>query len=86
MSDLDYQEAELALSKMLAKASIDEKPAYRTREVIAIFDISEYTLKSLCDAYVPNTKHGIESYTFGRRRRIPHHAMVEYLARSSADD
>lgn len=66
---------------MLEAAGIPLQPAYKPREVQVILNMDDRTFRMLCDIWEPNRKtRGIESYYVSTHRRVPHHALVEYLA------
>lgn len=85
------------LSKMLGRAGVRERACYRVKDVAAALGVSVMTVRSMCDRWEPsateNGRHdGLECYVFNCsangpsskvERRIPHHALVEYLYRSN---
>jgi hypothetical protein len=84
--DLDFFEGRLV--SLLNTAEIRIAPFYSLSEVQRLLKVSATTLRTMCDAWEPSTVVGrrrdsIESYLFAGGRRIPHHALIEFLAETS---
>lgn len=81
---------ETMLGRMLKVANLSIKPSYQPMEVQRIFDISNTTFQKLCDDWEPphikgGSSTGLESYRIkGAHRRVPYHALIDYLERSSS--
>jgi len=76
--------SEETVAKLLKQAKINECVSYRPSQIMTLLNISQGTFRGLCNTYEPNTRHGIESYLIGTHRRVPHHALVEYLSRNNS--
>lgn len=80
-----------ALTKMLATSKINKKTAYTTGDISKILNVSMSTIINLCDIWEPplvstQISKGLESYRVGTHRRIPHHALTEWLKQNSNFD
>ena len=90
MTDKDrlaYHEARLR--QMLETGRIAVSSAYTPGEVCAVLRISDRLFRQLCDCWEPRDivsrrPEGLESYRAGKDRRVPHHALVEWLARNNS--
>ena len=85
--DEDFYEQRLVA--LLNVANIRIAPFYTLSQVQKVLKISTPTLRAMCDCWEPQHIVGrrpdtIESYTFAGGRRIPHHALVEFLVATSA--
>ena len=75
---------EETLDKLLLTAKLAKKTAYTTSNVALVLGVSNSTIINMCEEWEPpeesnrNVK-GIECYRVGTHRRIPHHAIVEWL-------
>ena len=80
--NIEYYEAQLV--QMLETAKVPRKTSYRSKEVCALLGISDTTFRRMCDDWSPqNPEDGIECYLVGLQRRVPHHALVEWLHRNN---
>lgn len=83
-----YYEGRLKL--MLQVADIPVSPCYRPEQVQRILNISKNTFVNVCDKWQPaldgGLAMGLESYCLGTHRRVPHHALVEWLQRNNGYD
>lgn len=70
---------EEALGKLLINSGVTKQSAYTTGSVGKLLSVSNNTVIDLCDKYRPETGQGLECYLVGTHRRIPHHALVEWL-------
>lgn len=73
------------LKKLLLDSSIPDKGSYRPEEIKVILGISHQTLYNYCNLWEPyevkaRSTRGLESYKIGGSRRIPKHALIEWLA------
>jgi hypothetical protein len=75
------------IDELLNSSGIEKKTAYRPFEVCAILSITETTFRRICDRWEPASVHkdspGLECYRIGKHRRVPHHALVEFLEKQS---
>jgi hypothetical protein len=68
---------------MLAIAHLEAKPAYTTTEAAVILAVSPTTIRTMCEQWEPAhcKRDALECYRIGKGdRRIPFHALAEYLA------
>lgn len=74
----DFEET---LNKMLAAAGIEPRSAYTTGNVAKVLNVSTNMVIIMCDEWEPRreNKRGLECYRAGTHRRIPHHALVDWL-------
>lgn len=72
-----------SLEQLLINAGIGKKPTYTTGNISTMLNISRNMVIMLCDQWEPETLQGLESYRVGTHRRIPHHAVVEWLTHNS---
>lgn len=84
--DVDFYESKLIA--MLNCANIRLASFYTVVQVQRLLGVSKPTVRAMCDLWEPYSVAGrridtIESYTFAGGRRIPHHALIEFLAATS---
>ncbi len=89
--DYDEEFYEIRLLAMLNAANIRLSTFYTPAEARKLLRVSNPYLRIMCENWEPLNVRGrrpdtIESYTFGGGRRIPHHALVEFLASTSTYD
>lgn len=77
-----------SLEKMLVTSGVPKKNAYSTGDISQLLSISNSKVIMLCDDWTPpnirrTTGNGLECYRVGTHRRIPHHAIVEWLISNS---
>mgnify|MGYP000299993239 FL=1 len=74
---------EETLNKFLQASGVDKMPAYTTSATAKILSISPSMVIYLCDEWQPpdqsKKNRGLECYRAGTHRRIPHHAIIEWL-------
>jgi len=70
---------EESLEKLLINSGVTKQSAYTTGSVSKLLSVSNNTVIDLCDKWRPETAEGLECYRVGTHRRIPHHALVEWL-------
>lgn len=80
---------EESLKKMLAVANINIKSSYKPGEIQKLLSMSNSTFQVICDEWEPahianGITRGLESYRIGNERRVPYHALVEWLGRNSS--
>ncbi len=79
---------EVLLEQMLKSTGVAPAPVYRPSQVQKLLNVSEHTFRAYCDAWEPpqvpgRDPRGLECYFVGAHRRIPHHALVDWLSRNS---
>jgi len=71
------------LDKLMLASGVEKMPAYTTSATAKILSISPSMVIYLCDEWEPPQKNirtkGLECYRAGTHRRIPHHALIEWL-------
>ena len=82
------QHYEALLGQMLQAAGIEAAPVYRPGQVQRVLDVSEHTFRDYCNAWEPpqvqgRDPRGLECYFVGGHRRIPHHALIDWLVRNN---
>jgi hypothetical protein len=85
LSDKDLEQASIAADELLKVANLPKMPCYRPKDIQYILNISYPMFITMCDCWEPlevrnRSKKGLESYRIGAHRRIPHHALVEWIA------
>jgi len=70
---------EEAIEKLLINSGVTKQSAYTTGNISKLLSISNSTVIYLCEKWQPKKKEGLECYLVGTHRRIPHHAVIEYL-------
>lgn len=86
MSDLKFYESRLR--DMLKIAGLPVLPAYVPGDVRALLNITELAFRRMCINWEPpdtpnRYEGGLESYVLGTHRRVPFHALVNWLAENS---
>ncbi len=85
LSVKELESAKVSLSKLLINADMEKKSCYRPRDILKLLNISYPMFITMCDLWEPlevknRSNSGLESYRVGTHRRIPHHALVEWIA------
>lgn len=70
---------EESLEKLLINSGVTKQSAYTTGSVSKLLSVSNNTVIDLCDKWQPEKNQGLECYRVGTHRRIPHHALIEWL-------
>lgn len=74
------------LDGLIADAGLTVKPAYSVGEVARILNISQNTVRKICDAWEADGDNAgaLRCYRFGakRERRIPRSNLAAWLARN----
>ena len=74
------------IDTLLKNANVSRKSCYTPADVCRILNISSSTFGRLCDQWEPpNIRgggNGIECYRVGTHRRVPHHALLNFLQRA----
>jgi transposase len=74
------------LDGLIADAGLTVKPAYSVGEVARILNISQNTVRKICDAWEENGENAgaLRCYRFGakRERRVPRSNLEAWLARN----
>lgn len=85
LSNSEIEIGKEIFSKLLSNSIMSDKGSYRPEEVKAILGVSSQTLHTYCNLWEPyevtgRCVKGLESYKIGGARRIPKHALIEWLA------
>lgn len=85
LSDEEIERASVDVDKLLTVAQLPKKPCYRPQDIQTLLNISYTMFVTMCDNWEPSEvrnrdPRGLESYRVGTHRRIPHHALVEWIA------